>query len=547
MSNVDATAETVPLTREPPGVMLRWFERCESSLTRIGDHLNPILVKEARQALKSRQFTITFILVLAAGWCWSIMGIAWMGPGVYWASDGPSMFFGYYLILAFPLTVIVPYSAFRSLASEREDRTYELLSITTLRARQVVSGKLAGAVLQMVVYLSAISPCLAFTYLLRGLDVLTITTIIVYLFLGSLGLSMLCILLATATTEKYQHVVVSVGVVFGLGYACLGACIAAGVLLTEGASFDLKEFWIANAAMLTAYLSYFVLFFLAAAAQLAFVGSNRSTMLRVVGVVQQALFLAWMGGIWYAEEIRDRDFPLVVALALGLHWYAMGIFMTGEPHELSPRVKRDLPQSFLGRAFLTWLNPGPASGYMLAISSFLAGAVLILLACSPLIGWAYEGRRFDSTLLLCVICLSYLAIYLGLGRMIMGWLSRWTSITIASRVLVHVLMLFVVTVVPLTIQMTLPGLRYEGYTLLQLSNPFWTLAEAVDYTPTADLYSVAAVLSVLGLIVFCLNLPAVAEEVRQVRIAVPSRVAEEDAALAAANAPSEPVKTNPWD
>ena len=31
----------------------------------------------------------------------------------------------------------------------------------------------------------------------------------------------------------------------------------------------------------------------------------------------------------------------------GLHWYAMGIFLIGEPERLSPRVRRDLPQSFL--------------------------------------------------------------------------------------------------------------------------------------------------------------------------------------------------------
>ena len=40
----------------------------------------------------------------------------------------------YYAILAFPLAVVVPYAAFRSLAAEREDNTYDLLSITTLQA-----------------------------------------------------------------------------------------------------------------------------------------------------------------------------------------------------------------------------------------------------------------------------------------------------------------------------------------------------------------------------------------------------------------------------
>ncbi len=112
--------------------------------------------------------------MLTCAWGWSIVGIALQGPDVYFSFSGPDIFYIYYLILAFPLLVIVPYGAFRSLAGEREDRTYELLSITTLKPRQVISGKLGSAVLQMLVYFSAVSPCLAFTYMLRGIDVLTI-------------------------------------------------------------------------------------------------------------------------------------------------------------------------------------------------------------------------------------------------------------------------------------------------------------------------------------------------------------------------------------
>src|SRR5436190_99754 len=82
------------------------------------------------RAFKSRQFTVSFLLLLLLGWMWSICGLAIMGPAASYSTGGPFMFFGYYLILAFPLIVIVPYSAFRSLATEREDRTYELLSIT---------------------------------------------------------------------------------------------------------------------------------------------------------------------------------------------------------------------------------------------------------------------------------------------------------------------------------------------------------------------------------------------------------------------------------
>ena len=104
----------------------------EDWLGQIGEQLNPILVKEARQAMKSRQFTVTFTLLLVFGWLWSIVGVATQMPNVYYVPTGLYMLVGYYFILAAPLLLVVPFSAYRSLASEREDGTYELLSISTL-------------------------------------------------------------------------------------------------------------------------------------------------------------------------------------------------------------------------------------------------------------------------------------------------------------------------------------------------------------------------------------------------------------------------------
>ena len=103
----------------------------ESWLVWLGDYLNPILVKETRQALKSLQFTMTFVLVLVACWVVTIGGVAIIGPGIFYSATGGTLLLAYYSILAFPLAVVVPYSAFRSLAAEREDNTFDLLSITT--------------------------------------------------------------------------------------------------------------------------------------------------------------------------------------------------------------------------------------------------------------------------------------------------------------------------------------------------------------------------------------------------------------------------------
>src|SRR5215813_1967782 len=100
-----------PSAAGEPSILRRIGARLEWA----GEWLNPLLVKEVRQSLKSRQFSITFTAVLCLSWIWSIVGIARLGPDVAYGVNGPEMFYGYYMILAFPLSLLVPYSAYRSL------------------------------------------------------------------------------------------------------------------------------------------------------------------------------------------------------------------------------------------------------------------------------------------------------------------------------------------------------------------------------------------------------------------------------------------------
>ncbi|NOY29351.1 MAG: hypothetical protein GXP28_03990 [Planctomycetes bacterium] len=193
------------------------LSRVVTWLEAIADRANPILVKETRQALKSRQFVLTFLIVLIA--CWIGFAVVAIAPNVYYGAEGGSMLIVYCAILAFPLMLIVPYTAYRSLAAEQEDNTYDLLSITTLTTGQIVTGKLGSAVVQILVYLSAVSPCIAFAFLLRGIDALTIAVLLVYFGLASLGLSMLALLAGTVAKARYTQVILSVLLILGLALA----------------------------------------------------------------------------------------------------------------------------------------------------------------------------------------------------------------------------------------------------------------------------------------------------------------------------------------
>ena len=140
----------------------------DKRLIAASDWINPILVKETRQALKSKQFSWTLILVTLVILAWSILGIVGMIPSIYYNSNGSALLIGYVIILIVPALIVIPQATFRSMASELEDGTFETLSLSTLSPRQILVGKLSVAALQLVVYLSVIAPCIALTYLLRG-------------------------------------------------------------------------------------------------------------------------------------------------------------------------------------------------------------------------------------------------------------------------------------------------------------------------------------------------------------------------------------------
>jgi hypothetical protein len=557
-------ATTVPITDEAPraksGIGI-WLGRFDDWLDRTGERLNPILVKECRQSLKGRQFSITFALVLLCCWIWSVWGVMMTGPNVHYgaASVGMDMFAGYFTILAFPLLVIVPFGAFRSLADERDDRTFDLLAITTLSPRQIVAGKLGSAAVQLLVYMSAVSPCLAFTYLLRGIEAPTILLTLGYLALASLGLSALAILAGTLSSERAWQAIWSVVIIVGLLIAFWVAMqFVFEVVVRQRLGLDDREFWFSNVVLVIAYGSYFALVFLAAAARLTFVGENRSTPLRVVMFVQPILLIFCI--VWGVVHFREgHGFALDRQLLfssmpffciLAMHWYLMGVMMTGESPRLSNRAKRRLPQSFLGRAFLTWFNPGPGTGYLFALSNLAAGLLIVLggvvyrefvpelgLGLGPL------GSELTERADVCLLLFGYVALYLGLGKLLIGLLRRFTSIGIVLAVSLQVFWVLLGCLVPQVIE-AMQRPHMHQYTLLYVFDPFSTLGNQsqlrLGLMPAA-----LGIVGVSALGAFFANLPGVVREIRQVRVAKPARVAEEDAARQAP-APAPPP-SSPWD
>ncbi len=513
-----------------------------SLVERTGEWFNPLLVKECRQSLKSRQFSTTFTLVVVFSWLWSVYGIIMLGPNVSYQADGAEMFYGYYLILAFPLLLIVPYSAYRSLIAEREDNTFELVAITTLKPRQIVAGKLGSAVVQMIVYLSVAAPCLAFTYLLRGIDVLTICWILFYTVLASLGFSLVAVLLATLAKERHWQVMVSVLIVVGLFNAFLGAIeVCYSILRVNRLPFQSLDFWIGNLQVQTAYWSTFALVYLAAGAQLTATAENRSTALRAAMLIQQALWAGWIGFDVGSKLQLDpalgaaaiRQEALIYNVVSMLYWLTAGACMLGEEPELSSRAKRSLPTSYLGRVLTTWFNPGPDTGLMFAVGNGMAVVTLSLvglwLAGHSSIASLRGMPSLGQEIAVLTLMLGYLVVYLGVGNLVLRLLRRATRVTFATSTLIVSLILACGVGVPHFIRYVI-NYRGANYTLLHISDPFWSSMAAIDQRyPLTYLTNMCWIVLPIAAVLLVVNLILAAPALAHVKIARPPRVEAEEA------------------
>ncbi len=553
-----------PFAKEPSP----WWVWIDDRVEGWGEFLNPILVKEARQSLKSRQFVITFFLLLICAVVWSVVGVYFQdGPDLE-NLNGRGMLTGFFLILAFPLTVIVPFSTFRSLAGEREDGTFELMSITTLSSRQIISGKLASGALQMMIYLSVLTPCIALSYLLRGVDLISIGLVLFYAFGGSLLLCFFSIMIGAITQGRQLQSVMTIFLVLAfliafwfLSFVALGVVWESEVWLFD-AAFGVggTGFWAGNACAVTIALGYMALFFETAAARIAFVSDNRSSRLRYVMLGQSALLVGWCVFYWIvfragqAAPTSYDKWPLITLLWLtGLHWWMMGSLMVGESRQMSERVKRQLPQSFFGRMFLTWFNPGPGTGYVFAVTSTFAVFFLVIILDSfSFAFWRGQGPGLVlDVFIFGTLVVAYLAGYLGVTRLLLYLLDRITITSVPLSAMMSLLLVVMGTAIPAVIHISMTQGR-GGYVtpMVYMTNPFVMLEEATDGTSflnDSDYVVGSGVVIVFGLCMFVINLFLSISEVQQTRVAMPERIVEDEKELHPELIEDGNAPTSPWD
>ncbi|MGV3606219.1 MAG: ABC transporter permease [Planctomycetaceae bacterium] len=542
-----------------------WDRRLISKLAKYSDWLSPILVKEARQAMKSQQFTLTFYLLIVLGWIWTISGSSLMLPGIYYAPWGTSLLIGYLYMLAIPMMLVVPFFAFRSLASETEDGTFELMSITTLSAWQIVWGKMTTALLQILVYFSALAPCIAFTYLLRGVDIFTIGITLGYSLFTSVLLCAFSLMMATISTSRIWQSLLSVVLVIVLLVAGMTYCFFMTMILFEGNGIPYRdpEFWVGNAYYVAFSVALSALFLLIATSQISFASDNRSTRIRIALTVLQWLICSSFAQIFFtAVEVNTFaansnvafEIMSVMLIVSALYWGIVGPFLSLETATLSPRARRELPQSLVGRVTFTWFNPGDGSGLIFTAVNMLAVIAfsfsLMIYRFPPSITSLYpisivfpSFNSADATAYIetCAGTLGYLLCFSGFTRLVAYFFYNRTGTRLPTvvGVVVQYLLYGLATLMPLIIAAAQSSMNntYVEYSLLQAPNWMWTMVRVLENKFDGVVFLVLFA----GLAIFVLNFFGASMQALDVRLPPPKRLIEEDLA-----AHAQGKHRNPW-
>ena len=418
------------------------LDRAAAITASTSDRLNPILIKETRQATQSKLFSTVFLMFVAFSWIVLVFGTLSQWEYLETQPTAEAFFAWNFSLLSFAILVIVPFGSYRSLLAEQELHTYDLLRITALSPRQIVRGKLGTSLLQIIVYYSAIAPFIAFTSVLQGFDVAWISWVLLMSFLWSMALCTGALLTGISSRQNQWQSANMVGLIMMLliGWGFVLSFVLAG---RSAVDFEDPDFWWVNGVGLLAAVSYVILAGQVIVARLTFASGNRSTGIRIVLTVQFWLAVAILGLlVWLGNSnVFDSDFQINVGCVVLLHWAGAGLFLATESDFLSRRIRRRLPVSrwlrFLAAPFL----PGGGTGTMLVFAHVILIGLGLFVAGVLLGGYPIHSRQIET---LAIILLNVI-IWVGIASALARWCRKlsYRFTPVAVRILTVTLFIVV--------------------------------------------------------------------------------------------------------
>ncbi|HEU6447769.1 MAG TPA: hypothetical protein VFV23_04955 [Verrucomicrobiae bacterium] len=340
--------------------------------------LNPIVIKELRQAVRSRAVTGMLLLLLLVLFLTTVTFLVTRSFDTVGDIElGGAVFQVFVGILAVASVWFIPLYLGVRVAFERGENNPDLFYISTLTPGQIIRGKFLCGAYMAVLFFSACMPFMAFTNLLRGVDLPTVFFILLFLFLVVCAVNQLAIFFACLPMSRpfkillglygfIQSFWIVVPVIFGSI-----TMMRSGV----GAMLATRQFWGSVSTVGGIGLAAVGLFYVLSVALISPPSSNRALTPRiyitVIWFLGAVLSLLW---IW-----KTRNAELILpwaSLTFGLMILSLLVTISN-CDQLSVRVQNSIPKK-LPQRLLAFLFFNGAAGGLLWVALISAATILVV-------------------------------------------------------------------------------------------------------------------------------------------------------------------------
>ena len=356
-------------------------------LDNASDWLNPLLVKEVRQIVRGREFNYSFSLSLLAGLIVAFLG----GADALNGADGSGswVFSGLITCLSILGLVIVPLGTFAALRGERAERTLDLITLTTLSPRRIVIGKLLAQSVKLVTLFAGLAPFIAMSFLLGGIDLLTILMSLVSLFIWSLWACSAALFFSSISKSRAMSVIIygAVGmglfVLFVLGrFALPSLFVVSGFSAVGSPSFLVSRLsaWWTLAVSVSVCAVTMINLILLAEHRISLPTQIRLAPLRAMLFVQFLVFVAWptVPVFFHATGVVKTDVIPFIGVLGGIQLAIVALFAVTEQVNPPPQESRRSRGSFEWAWSLFRPGRGRGPAYVLAQMAILLGLVWLM-------------------------------------------------------------------------------------------------------------------------------------------------------------------------
>ncbi len=327
-----------------------------SSLEQFVDNrLNPILVRELRQMVRSR--FIVAMLNLYVGLLVFVC-LSTVAFSTFLQEEGAGRnLFGILASIMGGATffVVVLYTG---IVTSGERINADLMYSSAIKPWQIVLGKFESGLLLSLLLFSAVFPFFTLAYLLRGLDLLTFLRTVYLIFLLIHTFNSVVIFVACAIRTTVQMVFVGFFLVFPFFYMVSGS-------LYFLSSYPIFGFAGTGDTLLTATLFALSIigFFLVGA--IVIISPNSSNRMLPMRLFLSIWLLLSLGFVLYFRSIWGVGFVDSFDVWCTLHIVMLGAFipfLTSERDEWNFRIRRTIPRVALFRLFVFPFYTGAACG-----------------------------------------------------------------------------------------------------------------------------------------------------------------------------------------